>query len=211
MLSLTMTAVLMLGAEGTSAQTPLHEFNNEISALFKQEAAAKDLPARAAPIRQMCALHARIVSDERYATSDKLKEYRARLWSRLKKVRDELKREIARESDGKETTADLDVLESADELSVAAAESLADSLSLSQHSQGGAANLLSFGGDAISDNGRELVELIQRTINPAFWDVVGGPGTIVYYAPLQCIVVRATSEIHGNVGGALGGLREAGK
>ena len=210
MLSLTMTAVLLLGAEG-ALPTPLHEINNEITEHFKREAAGKNLASRAEPIRQMCALHARIVSDERFSTSDKLKEYRARLWSRLKKVRDELKREIAREADGKDAAADLAVLESADALSVAASESLADSLSLSEHSQGGAGYLLSFGGDPIADNGRALVELIERTINPAFWDVVGGPGTIVYYAPLQCIVVRATSEIHGNVGGALGGLREAGK
>jgi len=68
------------------------------------------------------------------------------------------------------------------------------------------------GGAAVpGDYGAELVELIERTINPSFWDVAGGPGTIVYYRPLQCLVVRATAEVHGQVGGVLGDLRAAGK
>jgi hypothetical protein len=55
-----------------------------------------------------------------------------------------------------------------------------------------------------------LVDLIERTINPAFWDVVGGPGTIFYYAPLQCLVVRATTEVHENLGGFVGNVRAVG-
>ena len=56
----------------------------------------------------------------------------------------------------------------------------------------------------------DLVELIQNTISPEFWDVVGGPGTIMYYRPLLAIVVRATSEVHHQVGGAMDALRRAG-
>jgi hypothetical protein len=68
---------------------------------------------------------------------------------------------------------------------------------------------MAFGGAAVPpDWGPDLVNLIERTINPAFWDVVGGPGTIVYYRPLQCLVVTATAEVHGNVGNVLGGLRK---
>ena len=57
---------------------------------------------------------------------------------------------------------------------------------------------------------RLVDDLIERTINPAFWDVNGGPGTIVYYAPLQCLVVRATAEVHGDVGRVVGDLRKVG-
>jgi hypothetical protein len=55
------------------------------------------------------------------------------------------------------------------------------------------------------------VALIERTINPNFWEVVGGPGSIVYYAPLQCLVVRATAEVHENIGGSVGDVRAAGR
>jgi len=64
---------------------------------------------------------------------------------------------------------------------------------------------------AIPDYGPSLVALIERTIAPEFWDTNGGPGSIVYYQPLMCLVVRATSEIHHLIGGATGALRAAGR
>lgn len=70
-----------------------------------------------------------------------------------------------------------------------------------------AATLGGRGGRAIPDFGPDLVALIQRTIAPDFWDVVGGPGTIVYYQPLHALVVRATGEIHRELGGVLDKLR----
>jgi hypothetical protein len=190
-----------------------HEYQQQISELFKRESQAKDQSARAAAVRAMCDLHGEIVRDVRYGTSDVLKEYRGRLWSRLTKVKTELKQHLARDSkNNKERLANTAVLESADAASVAAADSLASSLALLDQAQGGPGYLLSYGGlPGPPDFGPDLVDLIERTINPAFWDVVGGPGTIVYYAPLQCLVVRATAEVHGNIGGLVGGLRDAGK
>jgi hypothetical protein len=67
------------------------------------------------------------------------------------------------------------------------------------------------GGTGPPDWGEALVELIERTIAPEFWDVHGGPGTIIYYRPLHVLVVRATSEVHGHVGGLLGAARDAGR
>ena len=186
---------------------PLHAIQAEISDLLKREAKAREPAVRAEIVRRMCALHREIVRDARFATSDALAEYRVRLWSRLKRVEGELKRQLAR--------AQRDAMPAAaphDPDSQAVAESLATSLSLLDQSQGGPGYLLGFGGRAAPpDHGQELVELIEQTINPAFWDTNGGPGTIVYYAPLKCIVVRATSEVHGNIGGLVGGLRAAGK
>lgn len=190
-----------------------HDFQQRITELLKQEAQAADAASRAAAVRAMCDLHRQIVRDARYSTSDVLKEYRGRLWSRLTKIKSELKQQLARDAkENKETLDDVALLESANSASLAAADSLAASLSLLDQTQGGPGYLLSYGGaPGTPDNGRELVALIERTINPAFWDVAGGPGTIVYYAPLQCLVVRATAEIHGNVGGLIGDLRAAGR
>jgi hypothetical protein len=193
---------------------PFHTIHAEISDLLQREAQAKELATRAAIVRRMCALHDEILQDSRYATSDTLKEYRLRLRSRLLRVQLDLKQRIARSSDrdDKQKSDDYITLASASSESLAAADSLAGSLSLLDQSQGGPSYLLGLGGPTINDDyGRDLVMLIEQTINPMFWDTNGGPGTIVYYAPLRCLVVRATSEIHGNVGGLLGGLRGAGR
>jgi hypothetical protein len=64
------------------------------------------------------------------------------------------------------------------------------------------------GGGAAVDHGMALVELIQRTISPDFWDVNGGPGTIVYYRQWHALVIRATPEIHRQIGGAIGQARK---
>ena len=195
------------------------DYSRELSELFRREATAREPAAQAAAVHGLCELHRQIVGDKRYTTSDTLKEYRARIWSRLTAVKKELIREFGREIAQRQVLDDVAVLEQADALSAIAADSLAASLSLAEQSQGGAGSLLAggsgqgaFGGPAVGtgDWGPQLVALIERTINPAFWDVVGGPGTIVYYQPLMCLVVRATSEVHGNVGGLLGGLRKVG-
>jgi hypothetical protein len=49
------------------------------------------------------------------------------------------------------------------------------------------------------DSGQELADLIQRTIAPSTWDVNGGPGTIRYWRPGPALVVRQTSDVHGDV------------
>jgi hypothetical protein len=197
-----------IGAEPV-AERGFHEFQQQISELLKREAQVKDHAARASAVRAMCDLHSEIVHDSRYATSDVLKEYRSRLWSRLTKVKAELKQQLARGKTNKESLDHLATLEAADSLSIAAADSVASSLSLLNQAQGGPGGLLAFGGGpGPADWGPDLVDLIERTINPAFWDVVGGPGTIMYYRPLQCLVVRATAEVHGNIGGLIGDLRK---
>jgi hypothetical protein len=201
-------------AAGAAASQPaFHEFQRELTGLFKEESQAKAPAARAAAVRAMCDLHQRLVRDSRYATSDVLKEYRARLWSRLTKIKSDIKQQLARDARGnKEALNDLAALESAEPAAVAAAESLGAALSLLDQSQGGPDQLLHFGGGPLpADFGPDLVALIERTINPNFWDVVGGPGSIVYYQPLQCLVVRATAEVHEKIGGLAGDLRGAGR
>lgn len=64
------------------------------------------------------------------------------------------------------------------------------------------------GGAQAADNGQALVELIQSTVAPSTWDVNGGQGTIRYWAPMRVLVVRQTSEVHGEVGALVGGLRQ---
>src|SRR5262245_23211217 len=72
------------------------EIQRELSSLLRQEATAKDNAARSRAIRGLCELHGKLVSDSRYSTSDTLKEYRGRIWSRLTKIKADLKREFGR-------------------------------------------------------------------------------------------------------------------
>jgi hypothetical protein len=190
----------------TSTQRPFHEIQNELSDLLKREALTKDAAERADLIRRMCALHREILKDPRHEYAEAMKGYRAQVWARLKRIQLDLKNQIAREKKVKAPQVGTDP-----EL-LAASDSLAASLNLLDNSLGGPGALLARGGSAQTDvNGRDLVDLIEQTINPDFWDTNGGPGSIRYFAPLMCLVITATGEIHGNVGGALDGLRDAGR
>lgn len=201
-------------ATAASEPRPFHAIQSEISDLLKREAqVGKDVAKRTEVVRRMCELHGEIVADERYAQSETLQEYRVRLWSRLRRVQTDLKQQLAKsaaKSGEKPVVPNQE--QPLDPEAVLAAESLAATLDLLDQSQGGPGYLIAFGGRAgPADHGAELVDLIERTINPAFWDTNGGPGSIYYYAPLRCLVVRATSEMHGRVGGVLDGLRAAGR
>jgi hypothetical protein len=82
-------------------------------------------------------------------------------------------------------------------------------MSLADFATGSPSSYFGRGGASQTDvNAQQLIELIQRTISPDFWDVAGGPGAIFYYPQLQVLVIRATAEVHDDVGGLVGGLRE---
>src|SRR5262245_57401389 len=117
----------VIRSRAPAAERGFLDYQRELSALFQREAVAKDNAARAAAVRSLCALHAKLVGDSRYATSDTLKEYRARIWSRLTKVKTELKREFGRDAAGKAALEESAALESADALAAVAADSLATS------------------------------------------------------------------------------------
>jgi hypothetical protein len=98
----------------------------------------------------------------------------------------------------------------------AVADSMAAQVSYLHDTMGGPSYVFSqsggaLGGGMVNDHSQELIDLIQRTIQPDHWDVNGGPGSMFYYRPLMALVVRATSEVHGNVGGLLEALRRAGQ
>src|SRR5205085_4266964 len=95
------------GGSSQATERSFHEFYQRISDLLKRESQTKDLGARAAAVRAMCGLHAEIVHDSRYANSDVLKEYRGRLWSRLTKIKAELKPQLARNQSNREAVEDL--------------------------------------------------------------------------------------------------------
>ena len=73
---------------------------------------------------------------------------------------------------------------------------------------GGPGGAAGGGAGGLEDDGEELVELIQTVISPDHWDVNGGPGSIVYYGGLHVLIVRASGDVHGDLGNVLENLRE---
>jgi hypothetical protein len=170
-------------------------YRQELKKWFVQEATAEEPAERMEAIIGLCALYHELRTDPRYPLSDALQEYKIKIWSRLSKVKRELEYDLrdpsedAAASEPNAEASDTELLTSTFNDSAAEARG---------------------GGARRGDFGDDLVELIEKTIAPTKWDVNGGPFTIVYYAPLHALVVRASSEVHGRVGGLLGGLRQAG-
>lgn len=201
-------SALALGAPASNADSAkvnkrlAAEIDRDISAALKKEATAKSLKERGKAIEQLCTLHHEITSDERFTTLDQMQSLRARIWGRLTKVKTELKRQLAK--DGQPQLDD-----SQAEAAQYASSNLAGAMSLADFATGSPSSYFGRGGASQTEvNAQQLIELIQRTISPDFWDVAGGPGAIFYYPQLQVLVIRATAEVHDDVGGLVGALRE---
>lgn len=50
----------------------------------------------------------------------------------------------------------------------------------------------------------QLIDLIQRTVDPPSWQVNGGLGTITFHAPTMSLVIKQSAEMHLILGGGLG-------
>lgn len=179
-----------VGAEPTPRH--YHEINRDIDALLKQESQAPTLSERTLAICRITVLYRELVTDPRLPTSETLREYKARVWHRLTKIKAEIQAEIKREQARTGTKAK----------PAAGTESLATATPTASPTAGAS------GGAPQPDWGQDLVELIEATINPKHWDVNAGPGTIVYYRPLKALVVRATGETHRDVAALLQALRK---
>ena len=194
-----------------------HEINADLRALFRREFQAKSKADRTAAIVEMTELYQEIRRDPRLDTSETLTTYKTKLWSRLTRIKADINKHISRDRRKRgrapQTLSQLSDGEQADASPVVASTSC--HLALVGSALGGPASVFSQsggrGGPTVADYGPSLVALIERTIAPEFWDTNGGPGTIVYYQPLMCLVVRATSEIHHAIGGATGALRAVGR
>lgn len=193
---------------------PFHEINADLRAFFRREAQSDSKEDQVAAILDLCKLYEELKRDPRVAESPTLLSYRNKAWSRLNKVKGEVERQIARQRRMERRNRyqpDPEMMAQVDQ----ATELLAGQMSVLGHAYGGPSRIFSqasgaFGGGAIGDYGDDLVNLIQRTIDPEFWDIVGGPGSIMYYRPLHALVITATSEVHESIGGSLDALRKAG-
>jgi hypothetical protein len=185
-------------AETKAAREPA-AIRREVSELLKADNSNPDDEVRAKQVRRMCEVYLEVVGDERFLTSPTFQQQKAKLYTRLLRIRDELKRRSHMENRGRE----------ADQAQRELAGSLAAHLQLASQTLGGPATVFegASGGGAVADPD-PLIDLITETINPSHWNVNGGPGSIKFYGPALALVVRASSEVQGRVGDVIGGLRE---
>ena len=212
--------VLAVGLEATETKAapaaaeaklrPYHEYDKAIDEALRSEVRAANQHERAEALRRITGLYRELLRDPRLENSDTLKGFKATLWSRLNRVKSDLKRQLEREA----KLAKRAEREPETQAAQQAARSLSDQLSMMNYTMGGPGYVLSqtsgaWGGGMVEDHGQELVDLIEHTIRPDFWETAGGPGSIFYFKPLMAIVVRATDEVHGSVSGLVDGLRRA--
>jgi hypothetical protein len=53
-----------------------------------------------------------------------------------------------------------------------------------------------------------VVEIIQATIEPSSWQMLGGPGVVIYFPSKKALVVRQTPEVHKELTELLALLRD---
>jgi hypothetical protein len=202
-------------SSSATAGTPprrLAEIDRAMWAAIRAEAAAETDAEQLEAVRSMAEIYGQILTDPRFATSETLQSHRARLWSRMTRIQRDMQRRLQRER----RHQDSDYSPEQQQVVEAATRSLAEQTALLGYTMGGPPYVLlqsggAMGGAAVQDHAQELINLIQRTIKPDFWDTAGGPGSMFYYRPLMALVVSATSEVHGHVGGLLEALRRAGQ
>ena len=207
----------------STAPRRVHDIGVEMRRLLRAQARARSDLESSRSVEQMCTLFQEVVRHPRWESSDRLLAYKAQLSARLRKVSLGLQRQLSRrQREAFRRTYEPEIL--------AATDRFAEELQWMAATLGGPAQLVAYaqglsgtssafgqrpvgaaGGRATADEGQQLVELIQRTIMPEFWDRNGGAGTIVYYAPLHALVVRATREVHQRLDGLFQGARRGGR
>lgn len=190
--TLTATILLLLTPSlGLTQDAPrsFKEYDDVISHWMVSEATAESAADHELAVIELTRLYSELLSDARLRVSPTLNQYRVKIRARLMKILRELEIRINRNLPSK-YHSNSDKLQSALERHLAAGT----------QQLGGARQFIApRAGANLPDYGPRLVSLIQRTISPQFWEVNGGPGVIIYYPPLRVLVVRATSQIHGQI------------
>lgn len=201
------------GEEGVVELTPTHfstpemlgqtEVRRLVSRLFRDEATAADECSRNKARLSLCDLYAAIRLHPKYDESEMLRAESVRVRRRLISTSDQLADKLRR--DGVLPPADLKKRSNA--AALAATEAGSEGALAYATEAGPSAATKPFrairptpsnaqGPAGLPENGWELVELIQRTIHPDFWEVRGGAGSVQYFAARRVLVVRATTQVH---------------
>jgi predicted flap endonuclease-1-like 5' DNA nuclease len=189
-------------AGGEAPETSLSELRSLTGDLLRAEATAAEGAEKQAAVTALCDLYVVLKSDPRHVTSDMLRGDAAKLRRRLigigRRTENRLKRAGVPKPNG--LAAEVDSAIRAALESESRPPGRIQSAAVTAPPDGA-------GGAALADPGWRLVELIQRVVTPEFWDRLGGPGSIHYFAIRRVLVVRATTDVHEQIKDLLTALR----
>ena len=188
---------------------------DDVDAFVKRARKAESNSQRVNATIDCIVLYCEIRTDERFSRSPYLQNLAKLVSSRLSKVEKELKRELIkfnRENDQITSASMSSMTNEQFEQDLASRQAMMDSLELSMQLNGGLEGVFErssgyYGGAAINDYANDLIGLIQEVIHPDSWEVNGGTGRLYYYRPSMALVVRATTEVHEDLGRLLTVLR----
>jgi hypothetical protein len=182
------------GAEETQPTT----VRRAVSKLMRDAATATDDEQRHSALESLCDAYVAIRLHPGYDDSEILRgeaaKVRRRLITESDRMSDELKRNGIEKPEALTRRVDEAIKESV------AAQQQPATISGDEHNHDVVQDIEAIqdrqGGAAIADEAWALVELIQRTVHPDFWESTGGPGSIHYFAIKRVLVVRATTQVH---------------
>ncbi len=181
------------------------EMRRIASDLLRNEATASSASERVNAIVALCDMYVAIRMHPSYEQSESLRsegaQVRRRLISASRKVTEQLERDGVAKPAGLANRVDQALAKNAQVESLATVSAISNSdaqqkISAVTKNTTGPGEGIGGGGPGAAAESWALVELIQRTIRPDFWDVTGGPGTIQYFAMRRVLVVRATTQVH---------------
>jgi hypothetical protein len=182
-----MVFFLTLSTGKSFSETRTTTLRQQTRDLLKQEAVAPTGHRKDDALAALCDLYVVLRQDDRYSNSEMLQQDAAKIRRRLLTIAARREARLKREDTPRPTSMSRHV-DSA--ISKALAAEPAERGNLGELAFQGAQAAGAF------DNGWQLVELIQRIVEPSFWDTQGGPGTVRYFAIRRVLVVRATSDVH---------------
>lgn len=192
---------LFLAASFTAqaAETSLTRLRADSRTLLREEALAKGDAKKYVATEALCDMYMLLRNDARYVESNMLQGDAAKVRRRLiaikRRLESKLKRENVPRPGAMATEVDAAIASSEREESEEAGE----------RGNSGSSNAGRAAGPF--DEGWRLVELIERIIAPDFWEGVGGPGSVRYFAMRRVLVVRATTDVHEQIKDLLMALR----
>lgn len=171
---------------------------NDFRDSMRNEAKTRGTKAHKSAIGRLIRLHREMVAHSTFENGFALKESRTLLQSRLVRI----ERDLRKAHDYPRKPARVAAKPPLAQFMPGGNQGNANQGGANQQGGGLGAN------GQLPDIGPELADLIQTVIDPKFWDVNGGPGSIVYFQPLRALVVTATAEVHANLAGVFNQMRK---
>ena len=199
-------------------QRSIGDYRRDVKTFMKLSKSEDEQTQRNA-VFNLCALHHELVNDSRFSTNSQVQSFRVVVANRLKGFSKQLTKEFKKQESATSSRARKSQAKIRNEKSVPESEedsqtqadatggeedqavfqSALQSYNLLTQLSGGPTQVFDYAGGrmgAPQDNGQQLVDLIQNTIDPASWRDNGGNAAIHYYQPGRVLVINGSQRIH---------------